>query len=215
MRRFRRRTPGRRSSSRFCLRRTTPFCASYLTAYRSIRNGIRWCCSTSQSKARASSGCSAAGDRPVEIFCKPAPPRWRSAFGIVEKMDTSDGNILFAQTKTFSTRYHNQPPEFHSSFQPGEIRHEDYPDHPVAGLKRDVKKDIAVLDVSHGYKYSEKHFKERTDLYRKFYRAHPGQGLRNQGGSARGPAISNPCRLRRLVPAWTKSNVRSGGLFLS
>lgn len=37
------------------------------------------------------------------------------------------------------------------------------------GLKIDEKPTLFVMDIFHNYKYSEKHFKERTELYKKFY----------------------------------------------
>ena len=37
------------------------------------------------------------------------------------------------------------------------------------GLRIEDKPVLNVIDVFHNYKYSEKHFKERTELYKKFY----------------------------------------------
>ena len=38
-----------------------------------------------------------------------------------------------------------------------------------AGLRIEDKPVLNVIDIFHSYKYSEKHFKERTELYKKFY----------------------------------------------
>lgn len=37
------------------------------------------------------------------------------------------------------------------------------------GLRIEDKPTLFVMDIFHNYKYSEKHFKERTELYKKFY----------------------------------------------
>ena len=37
------------------------------------------------------------------------------------------------------------------------------------GLRIEDKPVLNVIDIFHSYKYSEKHFKERTELYKKFY----------------------------------------------
>lgn len=37
------------------------------------------------------------------------------------------------------------------------------------GLRIEDKPTLYVFDIFHNYKYSEKHFKERTELYKKFY----------------------------------------------
>jgi RNA-splicing ligase RtcB len=40
----------------------------------------------------------------------------------------------------------------------------------VDGLRIEDKPTLYVMDIHHNYKYSEKHFKERTELYKQFYR---------------------------------------------
>lgn len=37
------------------------------------------------------------------------------------------------------------------------------------GLRVEDKPVLTVIDVFHNYKYSEKHFKERAELYKEFY----------------------------------------------
>lgn len=36
-------------------------------------------------------------------------------------------------------------------------------------MRIEDKPTLTVIDIFHNYKFSEKHFKERTELYKKFY----------------------------------------------
>lgn len=87
---------------------------------------------------------------------------------IVKTMDSSGGNILIAQSKTFSTGITISRLNAIVLFNPGKSATKIIQS-IGRGLRRENKTQIVVFDVSHNYKYSEAHFCERIDLYEKFY----------------------------------------------
>lgn len=92
---------------------------------------------------------------------------------IVKKMNASSGNILVAQSKTFSTGITISRLNSIVLFNPGKSTTKIIQS-IGRGLHRKNKTKIVIFDISHNYKYSEQHFKERMELYRKFYELHLG-----------------------------------------
>ena len=87
---------------------------------------------------------------------------------IVKTMDSSGGNILIAQSKTFSTGITISRLNAITLFNPGKSATKIIQS-IGRGLRRENKTEIVVFDVSHNYKYSEAHFNERISMYKKFY----------------------------------------------
>lgn len=87
---------------------------------------------------------------------------------IVKTLDSSGGNVLVAQSKTFSTGITISRLNAIVLFNPGKSATKIIQS-IGRGLRRENKTEIVVFDISHNYKYSEMHFSERMNLYKKFY----------------------------------------------
>lgn len=88
--------------------------------------------------------------------------------GIVDKMDESGGNVLVAQSKTFSTGITISRLNAIFLFNSGKSATKIIQS-IGRGLRRQNKTSIVVFDISHNYQYSEAHFNDRVNLYKKFY----------------------------------------------
>ena len=88
---------------------------------------------------------------------------------IIKQMNAPEGgHITIAQSKTFSTGLTIKNIEVVCV-----MTNQSSPTKIIQsigrGLRRVEKNTLVVLDFFHNYKYSEKHFFERTELYKRFY----------------------------------------------
>lgn len=87
---------------------------------------------------------------------------------IVNKMDKTGGNVLIAQSKTFSTGITISRLNVIFLFNSGKSATKIIQS-IGRGLRRQNKTSIIVFDISHNYQYSESHFNDRIKLYKDFY----------------------------------------------
>ena len=88
---------------------------------------------------------------------------------IIKQMNAPEGgHITIAQSKTFSTGLTIKNIELICV-----MTNQSSPTKIIQsigrGLRRVEKNTLVVLDFFHNYKYSEKHFFERVELYKTFY----------------------------------------------